>query len=150
MPRLICCVDDSDGARASLRVAARLAEALELELVLLHVEPSTELPGVSARAGGQERLRQEESRDARKLLQTLAVDAGLGPEVALEAEIGDAAERIVAAAQDAAVQLIVLGSRGRRGVTAALLGSVSGDVAARAPCPCVVVPLAAVERPFLA
>ena len=149
MGRLVCCVDDSDGARAALRVASRLADRLGLELLLLHVEPPTELPGVSAAAGGQERLREVELADARRLLDDLSREARLGADATLHAEIGNPVERILAACADESVQLVVLGSHGRRGVTALLLGSVSRDVAARAPCPCVIVPPQAIERPFL-
>lgn len=135
MPRLVCCVDDCDGARAALPVASPLANALGLELLVLHVEPATELPGVSAAVGGQ--------------ADELAREAGLGPDVTLHAEIGDSVERILAACADEWVRLVVLGSHGRRGVTAALLGSVSRNVAARAPCPCLIVPPQAADRPFL-
>lgn len=123
---------------------------LGLELLVLHVAPSTELPGVSAAAGGQARLREAELADARLLLGELARGAGLDAETTLQAEVGDPAARILAACEDESVQLVVLGSHGRRGVKAVLLGSVSKDVAARAPCPCVIVPPQAAERPFLA
>ena len=43
---LVCCVDDSDEARGALSVARSLSVALGLELVLVHVEPSTEMPGI--------------------------------------------------------------------------------------------------------
>ena len=149
MARLVCCVDDSDGARAGLSVASRLAAALGLDLVVLHVEPATELPGVSAAAAGQARLREEELSDARRLLGELAREAGLGTDATLHAEVGDPAESILAACADESVQLVVLGSHGRRGAKAILLGSVSRDVAARAPCPCVIVTPEAAGRPFL-
>jgi nucleotide-binding universal stress UspA family protein len=149
MPSVLCCVDDSDGARAALAVASRLAEALGLDLTLLHIAPATELPGVSAAIAGQERLREEELADARRLLRDLAAEAGTGETATLHAEIGAAGDRIVAACTDESVRLVVLGSHGRRGIRAAFLGSVSADVAARAPCPCVIVPPHATERPFL-
>ena len=150
MPRVVCCVDDSGGARAGLAVASRLASALGFELLVLHVEPATELPGVGAAVGGQARLREEELDDARRLLDELAREVGLGADATLHAEIGDPVESILAACADESVQLVVLGSHGRRGVKAALLGSVSRDVAARAPCPCLIVPPQAADRPFLA
>jgi nucleotide-binding universal stress UspA family protein len=149
MPSLVCCVDDSEGARAALTVASRLADALAFELLILHVEPATELPGVSAAVAGQKRLREAELADARRLLDELAREAELGADAVLRAEIGDPSERILAACADASVQLVVLGSHGRRGMRAVVLGSISRDVAARAPCPCVVVPPQVAERPFL-
>ena len=150
MPRLVCCVDDSHGARAALAVASRLAEKLGLELLILHIEPATELPGVSAAAAGQERLREEELADARRLLSDIAREARLGGGVELRADIGDPAARILDACADESVELVVLGSRGRSGAKATVLGSVSGNVAARAPCPCLIVSPHAAERPFLA
>ena len=149
MGPIICCLDDSDGARHALPVAYSLSARLALELVLLHVEPPTEAPGVSAAAAGQQRLQEEEMRDAQSLLAQLAREAGLGPDVRLRSAIGDAAHRIVEVCEEDQAALVVLGSRGRGGVAAALLGSVSSHVAARAPCPCIIVPPTAARRPFL-
>jgi nucleotide-binding universal stress UspA family protein len=137
---LVCCVDDSEGARAALRVGRELAEKLDHELMLLHIEPATEAPGVSAVPGGQERLRDAELRDAEELLARLAREAGLDPNTARRTEIGRAADRILAVCADVLPELVVIGSHGRSGIRAALLGSVSSTVAARAPCPCVIVP----------
>jgi nucleotide-binding universal stress UspA family protein len=93
---IVCCVDDSEGARHALAFARLLASRLELQLVLLHVEPRTEAPGVSAAPAGQERLRAEELQDAESLLARLADEAGLEPGVRTRAAIGNAAATIVA------------------------------------------------------
>lgn len=140
MGPIICCVDDSDGARRALVVSERFAEALGLELVLVHVEPSTELPGVSAAAAGQERLRDEELRDAASLVARIAREAGLRMTYRSRTAIGSAAQTIVELCVEESAELVAIGSRGRGTVTSALLGSVSAAVAARAPCPCIVVP----------
>jgi nucleotide-binding universal stress UspA family protein len=142
-------VDGSELSGAVIRVAQRLAERLELRLVLLHVAPPTEAPGVSAAVAGQQRLHEEELRDAQKLLDDLALEAGLGADVRRRTEIGQAADAIVAACADENAELVVVGSRGRGGLRAALLGSVSASVASRVACPCVVVSSKAAIRPFL-
>lgn len=61
------------------------------------------------------------------------------PEVDVERKLvqGDAAHVLEAEARDA--NLVVVGSRGRSGIAAALLGSVSKHVVDHAPCPVVVV-----------
>lgn len=149
MPRVICCVDDSDGARKALHVAERLAERLALELVLLHVQPPTEAPGVSAAAAGQQRLHEAEKHDAEALLARISHDEGLAGDVRRRAEIGSAADRILEVCADERATLVVLGSRGRGAISAAVLGSVSAAVAAHAPCPCVVATPNTDERAFL-
>jgi nucleotide-binding universal stress UspA family protein len=146
MGPLLCCLDDSPEARAALRVARALAERLGLPLVLLHVEPGTEAPGVSAAPGGQARLREMELSDARALLRRLADDEGLGDHVQMRTETGSAADRIVVACEETGASFVVLGSRGRGNVASAVLGSVSHAVASRAPCPVVIVPHPAAER----
>jgi nucleotide-binding universal stress UspA family protein len=140
MGPIVCCLDDSDGARRALATARELAAGLGLELVLVHVAPPTEAPGVSAAAAGQERLREEELRAGDELLARLAREAGVTGPPRRRTAVGDAAGAIVAVCEEEGAGLVVVGSRGRRGIAAAVLGSVSATVAATAPCPCVVVP----------
>jgi nucleotide-binding universal stress UspA family protein len=149
MGPVIACVDGSDVSLPVVRIAQRLAERLDLGLILLHVAPPTEAPGVSAAPAGQQRLHEEEKRDAEKLLEGITLEAGLGADVRRRAEIGPAASRIVDACAEEQAELVVLGSRGRSGLKAALLGSVSTNVASHAPCPCVIVSQDAAQRPFL-
>ena len=52
---------------------------------------------------------------------------------------GDASGSIVDSARDADADLVVVGSRGRSGLTAAVLGSVSTAVVQHAPCDVLVV-----------
>jgi nucleotide-binding universal stress UspA family protein len=145
---LLCCVDDSDGARAAVRVAKTLARKLALELVLVHVEPPADLAGVSAAPAGHERLVEEELEDGTALVARLARETGV-EDAGRRVEVGPTAKAIVAICEKERAELVVLGSHGRAGFRAAVLGSVSGEVAAAAPCPCLVVP-PTVERPFLA
>ncbi|MEV4250492.1 universal stress protein [Streptosporangium canum] len=77
---------------------------------------------------------------SRQLLRQAAERARAdAPAVTVTTEIldGAAAEAIAATARSA--QLIVVGGRGRGGFAGLLLGSVSGDLAARSPCPVVIV-----------
>jgi nucleotide-binding universal stress UspA family protein len=141
---VICAVDDSDGARAATKVALDLAARLESKLVLVHVEPPTVVPGVSAAVAGQERLREAEIEHAQKLLTWLAEEEEL-ENAELRAVIGDAAGSIVALAQEREAAFVVIGSHGRRGLRSAVLGSVSHAVATSAPCPVVIVPPSVVQ-----
>jgi nucleotide-binding universal stress UspA family protein len=121
---IICGFDDSESARAAVRVARALGAVLGQRLVLVHVvEPGSSEDKIDAIA---ERLRRlTESRD-------FAEDEALWL-----VDVGHPADRLVAAAFDEAASLVVLGSHGPR---SSLLGSVSAEVSRRAPCPVVVVP----------
>ena len=68
------------------------------------------------------------------------------PEPELESLEGDPAERIAGLAHDGGFDLVVMGTHRRGRLGAALLGSVSGDVAARAGVPVMVVPEAGHSR----
>jgi nucleotide-binding universal stress UspA family protein len=62
---------------------------------------------------------------------------GLAPAIETLAVNGDPAEVLIGLSADAA--MLVVGSRGHSGVVGAMLGSVSGRIAAHAACPVVVV-----------
>ena len=136
---VLCAADDSDGARAALQVARDLATRFGTTLVLVHAEPPTVVPGVSAALAGQERLRKTEIEDAEKLLAWLAQEEKLD-DVSFLAAIGSASDVILDAARELGAAFVVIGSHGRRGLRAAVLGSVSHAVATSAPCPVVIVP----------
>jgi hypothetical protein len=72
----------------------------------------------------------------------------------VRAPAGDAANEIARYAREHGVDLIVIGTHGRTGMSRALLGSVAERVIRTAPCPVLVVPASAsgsreVEQPFL-
>jgi nucleotide-binding universal stress UspA family protein len=121
---IICGVDDSEAAKGAARVARGLSSKLGLGLVFVCVvedgAPKTEISAIAERlehiSGG-----------------ATEVDCGAGWLV----EVGHPADRLVAAAAAENAAMIVVGSTGPR---SSLLGSVSAEVARRAPCPVVVVP----------
>jgi nucleotide-binding universal stress UspA family protein len=147
---IICCVDGSAESFDAVRVAQGLAERLRLELVLLFVAAMPMRPGVSAAPLGQERLVEAERIEGEQLLLRAASDAGVSDTVSRRVEVGDAVERVLAVCEEERAEMVVLGSRGGGGVRAALLGSVSRDVAAKARCLVLVVPPGAAERSALA
>jgi nucleotide-binding universal stress UspA family protein len=143
---LVCGVDDSEEARHAAKVAGGLAERLGLELVLVTVAPAVTQPGVGAAVGGHERLVQSEREDAEALLDRIASESGLSGSPRHRVEFGDPAGRLLEVCQEEEAQLVVLGSRGRGKMRRALLGTVSTEVAAKAPCIVVIVPHGAAER----
>lgn len=138
MSRILCCVDDSAETRAVVSVAMSLAGKLQLDLVLVHVAPHSHAPGISAAIGGQERLHEEERQAGEALIDRIAEETGV--HARKRAELGSPAERIVELCREEEATFVVLGSRGRGGLKASVLGSTSLHVAGHAPCPCVIVP----------
>jgi nucleotide-binding universal stress UspA family protein len=139
-------VDGSPASQAALRWAAEEAQLRGARLVVLHAwsflapaplaEPGmVPLPAVDY-AGT---LEAERAAAEEELETALAAAFPEGPPVPIERQLveGGAAEALEEAARGA--DLVVVGSRGRSGLAAALLGSVSKHVLQHAPCPVVVV-----------
>ena len=75
-----------------------------------------------------------------------AADAGLAAEPRVSSTTTTASETIVAAAEEIDASLIVMGSRGRRGLRATLLGSTSTNVLHHTSRPTLVIPSIEVAR----
>ena len=139
-------VDGSDASQEALRWAAEEARLRGAPVVAIHAwsfipaEPIGD-PGMLAIPAGDLAGQLGAESDAARLALEAAVSAALGAEPAVEVEQklveGDAGDALVAESQSA--DLVVVGSHGRSGLKAALLGSVSRHVASHAACPVVVV-----------
>jgi nucleotide-binding universal stress UspA family protein len=142
---IICGVDGSHESRVALRVAAELADQLDLRLVVAHVSQVA----VFAPAYGVEPVVEEPSPHdlqlAGELLAHIVHDEGLD-DVALRPLAGFPAERLADLADAEEAEFIVVGSRGRGALKAAFLGSVSRDLIGVARCPVVVVPPGAADE----
>ena len=138
MTRIVVGVDDSEHASDAVRWACSEARYWDdVELVILH---AWHYPYRNRRSGRRD-LREEMEADAREALDALVAEAraGGGDGVRVTATLVEQSpvEALVDAGRQA--DLLVLGSRGRGGLTQALLGSVSHKVAQHAPCPVAIV-----------
>lgn len=136
--RILLAVDGSDHGTQAAQVATRLARALGAHLTLITVyhAPSASLGEPNYSAALREAL--DEARHTIGSAREAVLAAG-GPEPETEWLGGGPAETIMSVARDGGYDLIVMGTRGRGRVGAALLGSVSNAVAARAARPVLVV-----------
>ena len=154
---IVCAVDIDHGERPrALTVAADLAERLDLPRVVAYVAPLVGPSATEPLAGGEAvigapapaipypvappatelaEVREEARRRAEQVLAQWQVDDAQ-IEVALDATVADGLRR---AATDRDAELLVVGSRGRGTVRAALLGSTCHALVTDAPCPVVVV-----------
>ena len=144
MRRVLCAVDESCEAAVAIDVAASLADRLGEPLVLVHVLPYAQ-PAEAAFAMGpmpQRDLQELEHRrreEAERLLDRLAH----GGEHETLLLVGEPSAALLDEAAREPTSLLVVGARARGRFGRAVLGSVSGRVAAHADCPVVVVPHAA-------
>jgi nucleotide-binding universal stress UspA family protein len=143
-------VDGSDASRAALLWAADEARLRTAALVAVHAwsfipaQPIGDPGMLAIPAGDLTGQLSAESEAARSVLADAVDDAFEGaPEIEVEQRLveGDPGDALVAESETA--ELVVVGSHGRSGLKAALLGSVSRHVVSHAACPVVVVKVAA-------
>jgi nucleotide-binding universal stress UspA family protein len=138
---IVCGVDRSDEARVALRVAARLAGELGLRLVVAHVvQPPATATGLGPTAHQLASLPLDTLRAGGEALVDRILDEEQLRGTKRRVVFGFTADRLADLADDEGAELVVVGSRGRRGFKAAWLGSVSADVIGVARCPVLVVP----------
>lgn len=144
--RILVAVDGSDNATQAAKVAITLAQKFEAELIVCHAiqspfysftqdglaVPADVLKDYIAAA------REDANNMVNKLTQ-LAEAAHVKAVSAIQENAFSIVEAIVNLAESRAVDLIVIGTRGRTGFRRLLMGSVSSGVVNRAQCPVLVV-----------
>ena len=137
-------VDGSDASQEALRWAVEEARLRSAPLVAVHAwsfvppQPIGD-PGMLAMPAGDLPGQLSAESEAARIALESAVEGVLGADAEIERKLveGDAGEALVA--ESSSAQLVVVGSHGRSGFKAALLGSVSRHVTNHAACPVVVV-----------
>lgn len=147
--KILCPTDFSPGSQQALRVAARLANASNAELVLAH---SWRIPDIAfAEFAFPGDLVRQLADDAERGLSTAVSEAKtLGvARVSSQLTQGTPWEDIVNILEkDAAFDLIVIGTHGRTGLRRVLLGSVAEKVVRHAPCSVLAARPDSEPRPF--
>jgi nucleotide-binding universal stress UspA family protein len=136
MKRILIATDGSPEAREAVEYGLDLARSSHASATVVHVRRATE-PFVG------DRFYQHEISDGLRRIDNsgdhaMRVAAELGVETDVSILEGDPAARIIEIARLKDVDLIVLGSRNRGPLVAALLGSVSNDVVTHADRPVLV------------
>jgi nucleotide-binding universal stress UspA family protein len=127
--------DLSEGAGQALDYACELARTLDAEVHLLNVVgiPALGVPelGVALASTVIDQLVVENQTALQELARRRCATSRVG-QVLIRA--GDPRDTINQTARDLGIDLIVMGTHGRRGITRALLGSVAETVVRTAPC----------------
>ena len=137
LPKTILVPTDlSEGAEEALDYACELARKFNATIHLLNVIgiPTLGVPelGVALTSSVIDSIIRDNQTALEKLAEQKRCNAQIG-EVLLRT--GDARDVINHTAQEVGADLIVMGTHGRRGVSRALLGSVTETVVRTAPCP---------------
>lgn len=127
--KVIVAVDGSDNGLQAARVAARMADSMGVELVLLHVFAlmSDDIAGALGMTPDEiEEVRDRSARKAFDAVLDAISDRAQPPEEV--ARTGDVAEQILNYLDDSTDLLLVMGRRGQTRIGSLLLGSVSDKV----------------------
>ena len=136
--QILAPTDFSRHAEAALRYACGLAQRLGSTLHLLHVLPDVVPVGpdpMLAPSLPPEYYTETENQSLEALCK--AVDPTWGKPAGIQTAVrwGGAVEGIVGYATDMAIDLIVIATHGRTGLSHVLLGSVAERIVREAPCP---------------
>lgn len=129
MKKILCPVDLSTNSMQAVQVAASMAKVDEGELVFLYVA-LPELPAAAGYAIEEYEAKVAEDEEELKKIRPLE-DVPFRHEMVR----GQPLDEIVAYAKENEIDLIVMTTHGRSGLTRMLLGSVAEHVIRHAPCP---------------
>ena len=141
LKRILVATDNSDGAHRAVEAAGHLAKQLGASLIIVNVEQGYfdhRLGPFDTNEVTPEML-DARSREILSRAKEQVERIGVGS-VQTVSGLGDAAAFILDVAKREAVDLIVLGKRGRSRLAGILIGSVSQHVAALAPCSVQIIP----------
>jgi nucleotide-binding universal stress UspA family protein len=137
LKKILFATDFSESSQAAFGYATSLARDADARLLIAHVEE----PPVSYASGEMIVIHSDHPNpELRRMLEKIA-PGGLRYEHHLA--IGNPADEIIRIAEENGVDLIVVGTHGRKGLTRLLAGSVAELVLRRARCPVLAVKAAA-------
>ncbi len=139
--RLLVPIDFSEFSNQALRYGIELTQRFNAELHLLHVLEVHSSGAPVFTMGLALPERQEESNEvALKRLEALpGSDIPESSRVVRATAHGSPLVQIIRYASDQEIDMIIMGTHGRTGLTHVLLGSVAENVVRQAPCPVLIV-----------
>lgn len=133
--RVVVAIDGSKSSEGTLQTLAKQVKPTDADVRVLHVvEPFTFSASPQMAADYAPEL-EAKLKDARVLVERAAKTLGaLEFKVTTEVREGDIREMIIESAKGCNADLIVVGSRGHKGLSRLVLGSVAEAVARHSPC----------------
>jgi len=132
--KILAPTDFSDLSAKGVRYACRMAKEIGAEVVLLNVVVLDETNSVR-----RPEMEQHKQRLA-EFAATNSADLGADLKIRQVVDAGQPYGAIVGCAENEQIDLIVMSSHGRTGLSRMLIGSVTDKVLRGSPCPILVVP----------
>lgn len=137
--KILVPVDFSPMSKEILRAAIEIGKHRDAEVCALYVMRGSEhiayYAGEFSGAVGMERVDEESKILAETRLRNILNELAAGPKVHSRLVMGDPVSEIIQYAEAEDIDLIVMATRGRRGLSRLLMGSVTEQVVRCAPCP---------------
>ncbi|ACF14956.1 UspA domain protein [Chloroherpeton thalassium ATCC 35110] len=136
--KILCPTDFSDVSKNAVRYANEFARSMQANVIFLHVvEPRPIATDMTvAYIPIETDLEKIAEDDLSNLIEEEKVK---GISAAKSVMVGHPSDIIIEQAESQDVDLIILGSHGRTGITRLLMGSVAEAVLRKAPCPVLIV-----------
>lgn len=135
LKKILCPIDHSDCSKEALKYAVSFAMKDEAKLYLLHIIDirsfNDSLVATSQQIPDEKTLEQLRT----KLLDCIPEEIRDDMEVEASVIPGIPFAEIISTAKEKEIDMIVIGSHGRTGISHMMLGSVSEKVIRKAPCP---------------
>jgi len=136
--RVLVPTDFSEFSRLAVTYACAMAERFGAQLHVLHVVPDPAMLVPEAAVFWVESMQAQSDRlvtDAQKLLRQIPEGSQGSQPVIRDVRVGAAFLEIIDYAKSQDIDLIVIGTHGRSGLSHILMGSVAERVVRAAPCP---------------
>ncbi len=134
--KILCAVDLSEHSRQVAQYAAMLAKATGAELIVIYTAPSlSQYVGFHVPPNTIDNFVGEIVTGAEKSMESFVAENFEGVNVNSKVLIGYAAEEIINTADKEDVDMIVMGTHGRKGIDRILFGSVAEKVVKHARQP---------------
>jgi nucleotide-binding universal stress UspA family protein len=139
--KILLATDGSDDANKAAKHAIWIANSSNAELIVLHVLETSKLPEIE-QLTTESAVRDLLTKEAKRVFSTVSnivKSSDCKIKVNYKRESGNPADMIIKTAEEETIDMVVMGTAGRHGLSRFWLGSVAENVVRYAPCPVLVV-----------
>jgi nucleotide-binding universal stress UspA family protein len=139
--KILLATDGSEDSNKAAKHAVWIANSSNAELIVLHVLETSKLPEIE-QLTTESALRDLLTEEAKRVFSTVSniiKSSDCNVEVNYKRESGNPADVIIKTIKKERIDMVVMGTAGRHGISRFWLGSVAENVVRYAPCPVLVV-----------